>query len=65
MVKRPIKPNKNIINTINSILPENKPQPKPRQQIYAENYQKNKEKKKAMTRLHFYSPPIKPRNNHH
>jgi len=47
MVKRPIKPNKNIINTINSISPNNKPQPKPRQQIYAENYQKNKAKKKA------------------
>jgi len=50
MVKRPIKPNKNIINTINSILPENKPQPKSRQQIYAENYQKNKEKRKPSKR---------------
>jgi len=53
MVKRPIKPNKNIINTINSILPENKPQPKSRQQIYAENYQKNKEKKKAQQKENY------------
>jgi len=47
MVKRPTKPNKNIINTINRISPEKKPQQKPRQQNNAENYQKNKAKKKA------------------
>jgi len=47
MVNKPKKPNKTNSNTINSILPDNKPQPKSRQQIYSENYQKNKEKKKA------------------
>jgi len=34
MVNKPKKPNKTQTNTINSILPENKPQPKSRQQIY-------------------------------
>ena len=47
MVKELKKPNKTLTNTINSILPENKTTPKSRRQIYQENYQKNKEIKKA------------------
>jgi flagellar motility protein MotE (MotC chaperone) len=35
---------------MNSILSENKTLPKSRQQIYSENYQKNKEIKKAQRR---------------
>ena len=46
MVKRTKKASKTQTNTINSISPDNKPQPKSRQQIYQENYQKNKERKK-------------------
>jgi hypothetical protein len=47
MVNKPKKTNKTLTNTINSILPDNKPQPKSRQQIYSENYQKNKERKRV------------------
>ena len=47
MVKELKKPNKTSTNTINSILPANKTTPKSRQQIYQENYQKNKETKKT------------------
>ena len=46
MEKRPKKANKTNSNTINSVLIDNKTSPKSRQQIYQENYQKNKEKKK-------------------
>jgi len=46
MVKRTKKPTKTKSNTINSVLADNKTPPKSRQQIYSENYQKNKEKKK-------------------
>jgi hypothetical protein len=61
MVKRPIKPNKNIINTINSILPNNKSQPKSRQQIYSENYQKNKERKKIQQKERYLQKKEKER----
>jgi len=46
MVKRTKKPEKIKTNTINSVPADNKTTPKSRQQIYSENYQKNKEKKK-------------------
>jgi len=46
MVKRSTKPKKIKTNTINSVPADNKTPPKSRQQIYSENYQKNKEKKK-------------------
>ena len=47
MVNKPKKANKTLINTMNSILPDNKPQPKSRQQINQENYQRNQEKLKV------------------
>jgi hypothetical protein len=50
MVKEPKKPNKIPTNTINSILPANKTTTKSRQQIYQENYQRNKETKKTKRR---------------
>jgi len=53
MIKSPKKPTKTNFNTINSILSNNKPQPKSRQQIYSENYQKNKAKKKAQQKLNY------------
>jgi len=49
MVKSPTKPRQkqnNTIITINNVPKEHKT-PKSRQQIYSENYQKNKERKKA------------------
>jgi hypothetical protein len=46
MAKRPKKPTKTHSNTINSILPANKPQSKSRQQINQENYQRNQAKLK-------------------
>jgi hypothetical protein len=50
MVNTPKKARKNQFDTINSVLMDNKTTPKPRKQIYQENYQKNKEKKKAQQR---------------
>jgi len=47
MVNKTKKLNKINSNTINSVLVDNKPSPKPKQQIDKEYYQKNKEKKKA------------------
>ena len=47
MVKESKKPHKILTNTINSILPAKKTTAKSRKQIYQENYQKNKEVKKA------------------
>jgi hypothetical protein len=53
MANKPTKPKKIKTNTINSISPDNKPQPKSRQQIYSENYQKNKEKKKTQQKANY------------
>jgi hypothetical protein len=50
MVKVLKKPNKTLINTINSISPTNKTTPKSKQQIDKEHYQKNKEIKKVQRR---------------
>ena len=46
MVKDPKKPSQTSTNTMNSVLTNNNTPPKSRQQIYQENYQKNKEHKK-------------------
>ena len=40
-------------NTINSVISENKTPPKSRKQIYQENYQKNKERKKAQQKINY------------
>ena len=53
MVKRTKKASKTKSNTINSVPADNKTTPKSRQQIYSENYQKNKEKKKARQKLNY------------
>ena len=53
MAKEPKKAHKLSTNTINSVLAENKTSPKSRQQIYHENYQKNKEKKKAQQKENY------------
>ncbi|CAH1760973.1 15422_t:CDS:1 [Entrophospora sp. SA101] len=50
MAKEPKKLNKSNSNTMNSVLADNKTTPKSRQQIYQENYQKNKEHKKQQRR---------------
>jgi hypothetical protein len=46
MVNNLKKTNKIKTNTMNSIIIDNKTPPKSRQQIYKENYQKNKQRKK-------------------
>jgi len=53
MVNKPKKANKTLINTMNSILPDNKPQSKSRQQINQENYQRNQERLKAQQKLNY------------
>jgi len=53
VVNKPKKPTKTNSNTINSVLTNNKSSPKSRQQIYAENYQKNKEKKKVQQKENY------------
>ncbi|CAI2196561.1 5833_t:CDS:2 [Funneliformis geosporum] len=53
MAKESKKAHKLPTNTINSVLAENKPAPKSRQQIYQENYQKNKECKKAQQKENY------------
>lgn len=46
MVNKPTKPTKTEPNPMNRVLTDNKTPPKSRKQIYSENYQKNKERKK-------------------
>jgi len=53
MVNKPKKDNKTPINTIYSISPANNPQPKTRQQINQENYQRNQERLKAQQKLNY------------
>ena len=53
MVNKPKKANKTQTNIINSILPANKPQPKSRQQVNQENYQRNKERLKTQQKLNY------------
>jgi hypothetical protein len=53
MVNKPKKPTKTNSNTINSVLTDNKNPPKSRQQIYRENYQKNKEHKKQQRKARY------------
>ena len=53
MVKGTKKPSQKQNNTIYSVLADNKPSSKSRKQIYQENYQKNKEKKKAQQKENY------------
>jgi len=53
MVKRFTKSTKTKSNTIHSVLTNNKTPPKPRKQIYHENYQKNREHKKQQRRQRY------------
>jgi len=50
MVNKPIKPNKTNSNTINSVLSDNKPSPKSKQQIDKEYYQKQNKKEGSTKR---------------
>jgi|SRR6185295_1305118 len=53
MVKRTKKASKTKPNPINRVLVDNRTPPKSRQQIYSENYQKNKAKKKAQQKINY------------